>query len=245
MFSTQYWKPFEQQLKLHSNWSKYYHVNSQNIFIRCYLLYRSLFNIWQQQLFLKQHFNDFVSPWLKTELDNFFESISPHIVRFYEAPSTIKKPEIDDNSTIKRRTECKFFTVRFRIEIWIIFIQWPLKKYEKIIKRKIAVEEKPAKIIKQGIWYEVSNLIWVNAGNRRVDKMSGSSGGSIELGGPISGLKRCEGGMSSPSLSAEGIASVANAGFPRTLSASALRLRPTRRTLFWEQCFEAPPKRDL
>ena len=75
--------------------------------------------------------------------------------------------------------------------------------------------------------------------------MSGSSSGSIELGVTISGLKRCEGGMSSPSLSAEGIASVSGTGFPRTLSASALRLRPTRRTLFWEQCFEAPPKRDL
>lgn len=74
--------------------------------------------------------------------------------------------------------------------------------------------------------------------------MSGSSGGLMDFPGSIGGLKRCGGGMSSPSLAAGG-GSVASGGLPRTLSASALRLRPSRKALFWEQCFESPPKRDL
>lgn len=78
------------------------------------------------------------------------------------------------------------------------------------------------------------------------------------------GLKRCSGGMSSPSLMAAtssddtttisqtgSIGSIAciegltTAGLPRTHSMSALRSRPPRRAIFWEQqCFESPTKRD-
>nr|KAF7423243.1 hypothetical protein H0235_008526 [Vespula pensylvanica] len=77
--------------------------------------------------------------------------------------------------------------------------------------------------------------------------MSGSSGGLIDFSATTTGgLKRCGGGMSSPSLGA-GIAvgGVAGGGLPRTLSTSALRVRPQRRALFWEQCFETPSKRDF
>lgn len=73
-------------------------------------------------------------------------------------------------------------------------------------------------------------------------RMSGSSGGLSELMAPTGGLKRCGGGMSSPSLGA-GLTS--SGGLPRTLSTSALRVRPQRRPVFWEYCFETPPKRDL
>ena len=76
--------------------------------------------------------------------------------------------------------------------------------------------------------------------------MSGSSGGLMDFAdSSVGGLKRCGGGMSSPSLGAGGGAG-SSGGLPRTLSASALRLRPSRKALFWEQCFESPPKqRDL
>ncbi|XP_018344216.1 PREDICTED: cAMP-specific 3',5'-cyclic phosphodiesterase-like isoform X10 [Trachymyrmex septentrionalis] len=78
--------------------------------------------------------------------------------------------------------------------------------------------------------------------------MSDSSGGLIEfigstVGGGVcggGGLKRCGGGMSSPALSAGSIG--ATGGLPRTMSTSALRVRPPRRALFWEQCFD---KRDF
>jgi len=80
--------------------------------------------------------------------------------------------------------------------------------------------------------------------------MSDSSGGLIEFigstvgggicGGGGGGLKRCGGGMSSPALNAGSIG--ATGGLPRTMSTSALRVRPPRRALFWEQCFD---KRDL
>jgi len=73
--------------------------------------------------------------------------------------------------------------------------------------------------------------------------MSDSSGGLIDFVGSTSGLKRCGGGMSSPALSAGGIG--AAGGLPRTMSTSALRVRPARRALFWEQCFETASKRDL
>lgn len=72
------------------------------------------------------------------------------------------------------------------------------------------------------------------------------------------GLKRCGGGMSSPSLagSSNDPSDVChnvdiNGGLgvtgclPRTHSMSALRSRPPRRAIFWEQqCFESPTKRD-
>lgn len=78
------------------------------------------------------------------------------------------------------------------------------------------------------------------------DKMSDSSGGLEELLLIHSGLKRCGGGMSSPSLvgsevsTASAIGIVGNlagavAGLPRTHSMSALRSRPPRRAVFWEQ----------
>ncbi|KMR01448.1 camp-specific 3 -cyclic phosphodiesterase [Lasius niger] len=70
--------------------------------------------------------------------------------------------------------------------------------------------------------------------------MSDSSGGLIEFVGSAGGLKRCGGGMSSPALNAGGIG--ATGGLPRTMSTSALRVRPPRRALFWEQCFD---KRDF
>ncbi|XP_012533467.1 cAMP-specific 3',5'-cyclic phosphodiesterase isoform X14 [Monomorium pharaonis] len=81
--------------------------------------------------------------------------------------------------------------------------------------------------------------------------MSDTSGGLIEfigssVGGGVygvgggSGLKRCGGGMSSPALSAGTIG--ATGGLPRTMSTSALRVRPPRRAVFWEQCFD---KRDF
>ncbi|KAG7212440.1 hypothetical protein KM043_012755 [Ampulex compressa] len=73
--------------------------------------------------------------------------------------------------------------------------------------------------------------------------MSGSTGGLIDFTVSSGGLKRCGAGMSSPSLGAGGV--VGGGGLPRTLSTSALRVRPPRRTLFWEQCFETPPKRDF
>lgn len=71
-------------------------------------------------------------------------------------------------------------------------------------------------------------------------------------------LKRCGGGMSSPALGgsnddatvARVVGMVGNlagavAGLPRTHSMSALRSRPTRRAVFWEQqCFASPTKRD-
>lgn len=69
--------------------------------------------------------------------------------------------------------------------------------------------------------------------------MSGTSGGRIDF--VVGGMKRC-GGMSSPSLGADGIG--APGGLPRTMSTSALRVRPARRALFWEQ-FDTPSKRDL
>ncbi|KAI4485110.1 hypothetical protein M0804_006615 [Polistes exclamans] len=76
--------------------------------------------------------------------------------------------------------------------------------------------------------------------------MSGSSGGMIDFPGTTGGLKRCGGGMSSPSLGAgNAVGGVAGGGLPRTLSTSALRLRPQRRAVFWEQCFETPSKRDF
>lgn len=76
--------------------------------------------------------------------------------------------------------------------------------------------------------------------------MSDSSGGLEELLLIHSGLKRCGGGMSSPSLvgsevsTASAIGIVGNlagavAGLPRTHSMSALRSRPPRRAVFWEQ----------
>lgn len=72
------------------------------------------------------------------------------------------------------------------------------------------------------------------------------------------GLKRCGGGMSSPALGgtdddatvARVVGMVGNlagavAGLPRTHSMSALRSRPPRRAVFWEQqCFASPTKRD-
>lgn len=74
--------------------------------------------------------------------------------------------------------------------------------------------------------------------------MSDSSDGLIDFAASIGGgLKRCGAGMSSPALSADGIG-VAG-GLPRTMSTSALRVRPARRALFWEQCFETASKRDL
>lgn len=86
--------------------------------------------------------------------------------------------------------------------------------------------------------------------------MSDTSGGLDELAFIRGGLKRCGGGMSSPSLGASeaSVASVvgmvgnlagAVAGLPRTHSLSALRTRPARRAIFWEQqCFDSPTKRD-
>ncbi|XP_043518977.1 cAMP-specific 3',5'-cyclic phosphodiesterase-like [Frieseomelitta varia] len=74
--------------------------------------------------------------------------------------------------------------------------------------------------------------------------MSGSSGGLMDTPLPSGGLKRCGGGMSSPSLAGGGIAALSG-GLPRTRSACALRIRSSKKALFWEQCFESPSKRDF
>ena len=73
--------------------------------------------------------------------------------------------------------------------------------------------------------------------------MSGSSGGLMDTPLPSGGLKRCGGGMSSPSLAGGGIPPLSG-GLPRTRSACALRIR-SKKAVFWEQCFESPSKRDL
>lgn len=74
--------------------------------------------------------------------------------------------------------------------------------------------------------------------------MSGSSGGLMDSPTSTGGLKRCGGGMSSPSLAGGGVITM-SAGLPRTRSACALRMRPSRKAVFWEQCLESSPKRDL
>ncbi|CAD1480846.1 unnamed protein product, partial [Heterotrigona itama] len=74
--------------------------------------------------------------------------------------------------------------------------------------------------------------------------MSGSSGGLMDTPLPSGGLKRCGGGMSSPSLAGGGIAALSGGGLPRTRSACALRIRSSKKALFWEQCYESPSKRD-
>ncbi|KYQ47128.1 cAMP-specific 3',5'-cyclic phosphodiesterase [Trachymyrmex zeteki] len=90
--------------------------------------------------------------------------------------------------------------------------------------------------------------VFVNDDEEHITAMSDSSGGLIEFIGAAvgsdvcggGGLKRCGGGMSSPALNAGSIG--ATGGLPRTMSTSALRVRPPRRALFWEQCFD---KRDF
>lgn len=66
---------------------------------------------------------------------------------------------------------------------------------------------------------------------------------SLMMSGSSVGLKRCDGGTSSPSLCNDGDSN--SAGLPRTQSACALRGRTSRKPLFWDQDTDSPSKRDL